>query len=110
MAKDRDDVRDVVLGLDVALAGVERLGAGDLRSIALEQVGDLGEHPASCRHRRGRPVAVVEGGAGAGLVASQAAVDHVDGEVGHDRGRVRADGDRRGPVTGVKGTDVCSLG
>ena len=56
-----DHVVDVVLALDEALAGVERLGAGDRGLVARQQVGDAVQQRAALERRAARPVTVVEG-------------------------------------------------
>ena len=62
VAEHADDVVDVVLALDEPLAGVERLGAGDLVLVALEQVGDPVQQRGRARAPRRRGQApVVEG-------------------------------------------------
>ena len=56
-----DDVVDVVLALDQALAGVQRLGAGDGGLVALQQVGDPVQQRAALERGAARPVTRVEG-------------------------------------------------
>ena len=72
---DRHHVGDVVLALDQTLAGVERLGLGDDRGVALEQVGEPEQEVAALPGGGGGPGSGVEGGAccgdgGVGVVGS----------------------------------------
>ena len=59
-----DDVVDVVLALDQALAGVQRLGAGDGVLVADQQVGDPVQQRAALERRGAGPRPVVERRAG----------------------------------------------
>ena len=60
VAEDRDDVVDVVLGLDEALPGVERLHPRDGVLVADQQVGDPQQQVTALARRRRRPRAGVE--------------------------------------------------
>ena len=61
VAEARRDVVHVVLGFDEPLAGVERLGAGEILAVAVDQVGGAQQHVRPFAFRRARPRARVEG-------------------------------------------------
>ena len=61
VAEAADDVVDVVLGLDQALAGVQGLGAGEGGLVPHQQVGRAQEQCTSLALGGPRPVALVEG-------------------------------------------------
>jgi hypothetical protein len=80
----RDDVGDVVLALDQALAGVKGLGLGDDRGVALEEVGQPQQQVAALARRGARPGSGVEclagrGDRGAGVVRAGLV------DLGHER-------------------------
>ncbi len=66
VAEAGDDVGDVVFALDQALAGVERLGAGELLGVALDDVGGAQQESAALTFGGVRPGAGVEGPTGRG--------------------------------------------
>ena len=61
VAEDGDDVGDVVLALDEALAGVERLHPRDRVGVALEEVGEAEQEVTALAAGGLRPGALVEG-------------------------------------------------